>query len=563
MELFKKLKSLLVIKSPQYILSKYRGIFFVLIFGIIGGIVAILITKAATPTVSLEPESTNVISPASSINDSTASGGQALQFKSGTTTDPWPGPNNFSVCGNSSILDGPSTAPFGAVIISPVTNLASAVASAPSGTTFYLTTGTHTLPTGPVVVKTSDKFIGAPGAVIDGQFQANIGSQSIAFKGGSSGVTIQYLTISNFGQADGKMVSMVNQTAINYSQGANWTISNNTISHNGGSGVWVTNSSKLQNNCIEQNEQTGVAVPSTGSSIQIHGAVIENNDIRNNNPSSSIESLGVCTGCAGGVKIWNSKGTIVRDNNVSGNNGAGIWVDNNNIDTLVESNVVKDNLKNGIYIEISYSAIIQKNYVSGNYVSLGPTQGNFPDSGIYIAESGGDDATKTFLGGTFPAVLDINNNYILDNWNGINLWEDAGRYCTQNDTVNCPPIVTDKTGQCITNLTANADICRWKSQNVSVHNNRFEMTSIARTSWCPTSNINCGKNAIVSNIGPSGTPYSGITIQTNISKNQNNKFNNNNYLGIWNFSVPNSGSNINKDIWQSTWGQDSLSQFTN
>jgi parallel beta-helix repeat protein len=524
------------------------------------GVITVIYSFAATSTVATEAELGSLQGGAAIVTDSSASGGQSVRFEAASASDPWPAQDSFAICGDASILNGPTAAPSGAITVNPGTDLAAATASKPSGTTFYLTAGTHTL-AGPIIVKANNKYIGAPGAILDGQFRANDGARSLAFKGGSAGVTVQYLTIKNFGQSDGKMAAMINQSPINWSQGQHWTISNNTIAHNGGAGVWVSSNSRLQNNCIEDNEQTGVAVPSTGSTTQTVNPLIEHNEIRNNNPTNAIEAAGVCTGCAGGIKIWNSKGAIVRNNRVTDNNGAGIWVDNNNIDTLIEGNVSKDNLRYGIFLEISYDAIIQKNYVSGNYVRLGPSAGSYPHSGIYISESGGDQATKTLLGGTFAAEVDINNNYIVDNWNGINLWENAGRYCTQNDTSNCPPAVTDETGQCATNLSANADVCRWKTQFVKVHDNRFEMTAAARNSWCPTTNANCGRNALQSNTGPSGTPYAGAAIQTAISQHQNNTFYDNSYVGGWKFSVPSSSAQVQPNTWQQTWDQDTNSLF--
>jgi len=541
---------------------KTRHPLFVGCFAFIG-ITAALLAQAATSSIAAEAESGTLQGRAALVADSAASAGQAVRFGADTEAEPWPAADSFSICGNSSVLDGPTVAPSGATTIAPGTDLAAATASNPGGTTFYVTAGTHSLPAGPVIVKANNSYIGAPGAVLDGQFRANDGARSLAFKGGSAGIKIQHLTIKNFGQADGKMTAMINQSPINWSQGASWTISNNTIAYNGGAGVWVSSNSKLQNNCIENNEQLGVAVPSTGSTAQTVNPLIENNEIRNNNPSNAIESAGVCSGCAGGMKVWNSKAATIRNNRVTSNNGAGIWVDNNNIDTLVEHNVSKDNRRYGIFLEISYNAIIRNNYVAKNYVGLGPSAGNYPHSGIYISESGGDQATKTLLGGTFAAEVDVTGNYVIDNWNGINLWENAGRYCTQNDTDNCPPRITDKTGQCVTNLSANADVCRWKTQFVKVHDNRFEMTADARSSWCPISNVNCGRNALQSNTEPSGTPYAGTAIQTAISRNQSNSFYDNTYIGGWKFSVPTASAQIPAASWQDSWTQDTGSDFSN
>ena len=544
----------------------------VIIFVALIGIATLMVSQAAVYTTAIESESGSLSGGVVKINDSSASGGSAVAFGGTGAPGGWPAPDSYKVCGNSSILNGPTTAPAGAVVVNPGTDVASLTSSRSAGTTFYLTAGTHTL-SAPINPKTGNSYIGAPGAVLDGQFKVNYVSgsrnMSMAFKGstGYPNVTIKHLTIKNFGQADGKMTGMVNQTAINWGQSPGWTIANNTIAYNGGSGVWVSDNSKLQNNCVEYNEQMGFAVPSIGGGnyAQRVNVLVEGNEIRYNNRSNAIETLGVCTGCAGGLKIWNSKAVTIRNNNVNNNYGTGIWVDNNNIDVLVEGNVSKDNLKRGIFYEISYGGIIRKNYVTGNYVDGKGSSHN--NTAIYISESGGDEATKTYLGGTFPAELDINNNYIVDNWNGITLWEDAGRYCTKNDTSWCPSLIqgnndTEKNAnitKCSTNLANNADICRWKTKNVKVHSNRFEMTAAAAT-WCTVANTGCAKIAIWANTGPAGTPYAGNTVIDNISKNQNNKFYNNVYVGKWNYYIP-STSVITRESWQSVWGQDTGSSF--
>lgn len=555
-------------------INKYKNQLMIACFAFIG-IATLLISQAATYSANVEPELGNISSPAKSVSAVNASGGTAIKFgATGPGPGGWPSSTANKVCGNSAILDGPTSAPAGAITITPSTNLATATASAPAGTTFYLTAGTHTLLTGPVEAKANNKYIGAPNAIIDGKFTNNIVKSirgksenvSMSFIGASNSandnVTIQNLTIKNFGQADGKLPGLVNGSSINWSQRPGWIIANNTISYNGGAGTNVTTDGKLLNNCLENNEQTGFAIASNPPNYTVN-VLIEGNEIIGNNRSANIEATGVCNGCSGGLKIWNSKNVTIRNNNVSNNNGSGIWVDNNNIDTLIEGNVVRDNTKRGIFLEISYSAIVRKNYVSGNYVRDGPGRVNFPEGGIYISEAGGDEGNKAKLGGTFPAIIDINNNYVVDNWNGINIWEGADRYCTRprkNDTDNCPSVITDINTQCVTNLFANADICRWKSENIKVHDNRFEITAAARASWCPVSNTNCARNALHANTNGTG-PYTGTSIQTAISRNQGNSFYNNTYVGEWRFSVPDQTIKIDRNTWQTTWGQDVGSQF--
>ncbi len=54
------------------------------------GMSLILLTQAATPTASIEPENGTKTSLASTISDTTASGGSAVQFSSGSSSTTWP-----------------------------------------------------------------------------------------------------------------------------------------------------------------------------------------------------------------------------------------------------------------------------------------------------------------------------------------------------------------------------------------------------------------------------------------------------------------------------------------
>ncbi len=69
---FNRLKSILATKNSRILV-------FVLLFALIGGAV-LIISRAATPSVSLEAESGSLTQPATKISDSGASGGQAIAF---------------------------------------------------------------------------------------------------------------------------------------------------------------------------------------------------------------------------------------------------------------------------------------------------------------------------------------------------------------------------------------------------------------------------------------------------------------------------------------------------
>jgi len=70
------------------------------------------------------------------------------------------------VCGNSAILDGPSSPPAGAITVSAGDNSAWASNTLPANTTYWLAPGVHTLGSGEfsqIDPSNNDSFIGAPG----------------------------------------------------------------------------------------------------------------------------------------------------------------------------------------------------------------------------------------------------------------------------------------------------------------------------------------------------------------------------------------------------------------
>ena len=129
---------------------------FILLFAI-AGCILLIISRASSISSAIEPESATASGGATIINSSSASGGRAVKFSQGSTAS-WPGLNDYKVCGNTSILNGPTSAPSGSnvVTVNPGTDLATLSANSAAGTTFYLTSGTHTLSTAPINPKTGN-----------------------------------------------------------------------------------------------------------------------------------------------------------------------------------------------------------------------------------------------------------------------------------------------------------------------------------------------------------------------------------------------------------------------
>ena len=469
----------------------------------------------------------------------------------GTPTSPQ------KVCGQSLLLNGPSAAPAGAVVVPAGDN--SRIDFTQANTTFWFAAGTHTLGSGEydqVVPADNSTYIGAPGAVIDGQ-----GKNNYAFTQHASGVTIKYLTIKNF-------VAPLDEGTVNHDSGANWTMQYNTIENNGGAGVFLGSGNIASHNCLKGNSQYGFqAYGAIGGERNI---VLEHNEIVGNNTGNWEAKRPGC-GCTGGGKFWDVRDVKVTDNYVHDNLSVAFWADTNNNNFLFQSNWIENNAGQAILWEISYNVAIRNNVIKHNLTTVGPERmrsgDNFPDAAIYISESGGDSRLPFGLVGT-PTV-DISSNLIVDNYNGVSLWENADRYCGSpaNTSTDYCTIVNPSVAKVSTCNSTNIakepyySDCRWKTQNVLVHHNIFRMD---RANFGNCSSSFCGRNAIFSNWGsyPSWSPYQEDKVARAIVFAQGNRFSNNTYIGSWNFTALDTGNLLTGGAWKvAPYNQDAGSTF--
>ncbi|MDQ6728222.1 MAG: right-handed parallel beta-helix repeat-containing protein [Actinomycetota bacterium] len=430
------------------------------------------------------------------------------------------------ICGNASILNGPATAPAGAVTVRPGQSLFSVTQASPAGTTFWLAAGVHDLAAngmyGQVQPKDGDTYIGAPGAVFDGK-----SVNDYAFTGRAVDVTIRYLTIRNF-------VAPGDEGVVNHDFGTGWVVEHNTVTTNGGAGVMVGTGNRLAYNCLADNSQYG---------FQVFGAnvAIDHNEVARNNTYDYEKKIPGC-GCSGGSKFWGAGPARVTANYVHDNNGVGFWADTNTVGVLFDGNYISGNSAHGIVYETSYNARITNNTFLRNAIAEGQTfqsRGDpFPIGAIYISESGGDARVN---GGTY-ADMEISGNSFRDNWAGVVLWENADRYCGSpaNSSTGTCTLVNPKANlaTCVAG-TINAQPymsdCRWKTQNVTIQNNDFAMDKAAI--GCTTGL--CGLQGLFSNYGtvPAWSPYKGRVVQDAITFHQNIRFSANRYVGDWRFTA--------------------------
>ncbi|WP_427894912.1 right-handed parallel beta-helix repeat-containing protein [Kribbella sp. GL6] len=456
------------------------------------------------------------------------------------------------ICANQRALAGPATAPAGAVVVGTTDNLNELTTSHPAGTTFWLSPGVHKLGNSPysqVIPKDKNTYVGAPGAVLDGG-RLN----RYAFTGFASGVTVKNLTIQNFGPAR----TNNDEGVVNHDSGARWNVLANTIRDNAGAGVMIGDHNVVRGNCLRDNGQYGF---NAYSADKVAGITVQGNEITGNNADDWEKLKGGC-GCSGGGKFWEVTGAVVRANWVHDNHSVGLWADTNNTGFVIEGNYIAGNQAEGIVYETSYNAGIRGNTFVRNGLGKGPLNHGFPTPALYISESG-SDARVT---GVFNQTFEISGNVFTDNWAGVILWENADRFAgsaantsTGVGTLVNPSVVTAKT--CTATTIRNQPYlgdCRWKTQNVRVHDNVFTLSPDKISPACGFTS-GCGFNGLFSNWGtyPTWSPYQKSTVQDAITYHQGNRFFNNTYAGPWNFIVHEQGNRVNWAAWQGApYGQD-------
>lgn len=461
---------------------------------------------------------------------------------------------------------GAVTAPAGAVVITPADDATAITSAHGAGTTYWFAPGTHSI-RAVIDVQTRDRFTGGPGAILDGGYRG-----VPALSGGGTDVTIDHLTIQRFGTEAGH--GWVNGAAVNRSVAARWTIEDSTIRLNDGNAVFLGDGSVTRRNCFEQNGQTGLSAPAqtrNGAYISLTGITVTDNDIRGNNRNNLEAAPGACRGCTGGMKLWQTTGSVVRGNVVADNHGVGIWLDNNNADATIADNIVSGNDREGIMVETSYNTAVTGNQVTGNAVVNARSRGdNFPVAGIFISNSGGSSA----LPGT-PAIT-VSGNRLVDNWSGVVVFWDADRYCSSasDSSVGHCTLGGPSVDECADNVSAPTSVdgliaeCHWQASAVRVTDNDFVM-STAMTDSCAG---RCGRNGLIASSAPATTtvrrtsgqltpvsnPLTPTWARDRVADPAVNRFWGNRYVGAWRFDLRTSSQPTNAAAWRAA-GQDASS----
>ncbi|MEE6270105.1 MULTISPECIES: right-handed parallel beta-helix repeat-containing protein [Streptomyces] len=438
---------------------------------------------------------------------------------------------------------GPTKAPAGAVTVDPavVGDLAAKTKDNPPHTTFWLRPGTHRLAPdryAQVIPKEGDRYLGAPGAVLDGREE-----NQYAFGGGARDVTLRFLTVQRF-------VAPQNEGVVNHDSADGWVIEHATLRNNSGAGLMAGDHQRVRASCLRDNGQYGLnAYTARG---RVTDLVVEGNEIAGNNTGDWERRRPGC-GCTGGVKFWAVNGAEVRGNWVHDNRGTGVWADTNNNDFRIEDNVIEANDGAALIYETSYNAVIRNNTIRRNNWVEGRRAADrgddFPFATVYLSESGGEPRIRARTD-----KIEIYRNVLENNWNGITLWENADRFCNSPANTSsgaCTLLVRD-TARCAEPAIASAPLyadCRWKTQRVDIHANRFVLDPSVVT--CTTK---CDRMAVLANYGtyPDWSPYQGDGVAEAITSRQHNRWHDNVYVGPWKFVAHDPSRVLDAGQWQGT-----------
>lgn len=483
------------------------------------------------------------------------------------------------VCGNNAILrHGPVSPPRNAISV-PAGN-DSTVDWSRANTIYWFASGVHTLGAGmytQIVPGRGSTYIGAPGAVLDGRDQNNT-----AFGGNVVGVRIEYLTIQHFDPPG-------NQGAVNATAAPGWTVKYNTMRKIvPGTALYVGTNNVVDFNCLTGNGQSGfgtyTAVATSrltggASNVTIDGNEISYNDTCNwervpnfpgPKPPDGCTGAGESTscGCSGGGKFWETDGGRFVGNYVHDNYSVGAWWDSNNVSFDIEDNYISGNYGDGLIYEISYNALIKGNTFIRNALGSGKENSGFPDSAVFISESGADKRVP----GRYTTSLRVTDNTFVDNWSGVVLWENSNRFCNSpvNTTAGVCTLVDSPTvslRSCDAKEIGKEPYysdCRWKTQHVSVDHNVFDFNPDDIGRSCTVIN-ECGFQGLFSEYGtyPAWSPYRGDVVGKHVAFAQDNHFSANIYSGPWRFLANQQGNVIGWRQWQiSPYSQDVNSAIT-
>jgi parallel beta-helix repeat protein len=272
----------------------------------------------------------------------------------------------------------PPTPPPPGITIAVGQNWQTKVNANPNGTVFRILAGTHIQQA--VIPKTGNQFIGDPGAIMDGE-----NTTDFAFAGAAANLRFKNLEIKRY---DG-------QGSLGAIQGfdANgWVLDSLNVHDNAFYGANLRGSFTVLGGSYHHNGKMALTVNQATP-----GSVIDGAELSYSNLAGAHNPLWD----AGGIKVSESNGFVIRNTYSHHNNGPGLWYDIDNQNGLLENNLVTDNTEAGIFYEISYTGVIRGNTITNN----GTADLNHTGAGILVSESPDVEVYNNLLSGNSHGII--------------------------------------------------------------------------------------------------------------------------------------------------------------
>ena len=254
---------------------------------------------------------------------------------------------------------------------------------------------------------------------------------NIIYDNASSGVSLQRdgNTVTNnlIGTSDGETAAP-NGTGI-FITGANNSVNGNLVSGNSAAGVWLSNTTAINNKITSNRIGTDFAaaqpLPNGTAAGDLGGVVIQSGatgNLMQGNIISSNEDAGILISSADGNEVIDNRiGTDLSALFPLGNNGPGVRLLSASSNQIVD-NVISGNIGNGVLIAGGGSNTVESNYIgltgdgttalgnSGNGVQIIDSPGNTigGESGNVVSGNTGEgirvdgaEATNNWIGGNF------------------------------------------------------------------------------------------------------------------------------------------------------------------
>ena len=210
----------------------------------------------------------------------------------------------------------------------------------------------------------------------------------------ASGVVVSQLVIE-------KYASPTQQAAVGGAGAVDWTLRRITVRYNHGAGAELGPGTLMEGSKVHHMGQEGLI---GGGDAATRPTVLRDTEVAYN------KTLSFDPGWeAGGTKFGrvHGHGMVVENCWFHHNAGTGLWFDMDNHNVVIRSNRFQANDRHGVFYEVSRTARIYWNeaFDTGN----GPEDHLFNGAGIFIVNS---------------ADVEVYQNVVYDNHNGILIWED-------------------------------------------------------------------------------------------------------------------------------------------